>query len=81
MALGRSQLGAKARVSVPKIMAMGRWTSRARDNYVLQAPMDLQGSANSMWTATSLQLAPATSGLKVAEFDVGGFFPYCSINE
>jgi len=64
----------KAGVSVPHIMALGRWSSSAWENYLLQAPMDLQGSASSMWAGTSLQLAPATSGLRVAEFDVGGFF-------
>ena len=36
--------------------------------------MDLQGSAYSMWADTSRQLAPATSGLRLVEFDVGGFF-------
>jgi hypothetical protein len=64
----------RANVSVPYIMALGRWSSRAWENYLLQAPVDLQGSANSMWADASLRLAPATSGLKVAEFDVGGFF-------
>lgn len=74
----------KAGVSVPHIMALGRWTSSAWENYLLQTPLDLQGSANSMWAGASLHLAPATSGLRVAEFDVGGFFtPYIadSINE
>jgi hypothetical protein len=64
----------KAGVSVPYIMALGRWSSRAWENYLLHAPMDLQGSASSMWADASLQMAPATSGLRVVEFDVGGFF-------
>jgi hypothetical protein len=55
-------------------MALGRWSSRAWENYLLHAPMDLQGSASSMWANASLQMAPATSGLRVVEFDVGGFF-------
>jgi hypothetical protein len=64
----------KASISVPHIMALGRWSSSAWENYLLQAPMDLQGSANSMWASTSLPMAPATSGLRVVEFDTGGFF-------
>jgi hypothetical protein len=69
----------KAGVSVPHIMALGRWSSSAWENYLLQSPMDLQGSANSMWASTSLPMAPATSGLRVVEFDVGGFFaPFIS---
>jgi hypothetical protein len=70
----------KANVSVPHIMALGRWTSDAWMNYLLQAPPDLQGSASSMWTAPSLQLSqPASGSLGVVEFDVGGFFaPFTS---
>jgi len=64
----------KAKVSVPHIMGLGRWTSEAWKNYLLQAPLDLQTSAWSMWSDTSLLLAPANSGLEVADFDVGGFF-------
>ena len=63
-----------ANVSVPHIMALGRWTSDAWKNYLLQAPLDLHGSAGSMWSSPNLQLMPSGSGLGVAEFDVGGFF-------
>ena len=66
---------AKARISVPHIMAMGRWTSEAWVNYLLQGPADLQESAASMWTVPRLSLEPVTPGsLSVAEFNVGGFF-------
>ena len=66
---------AKARISVPHIMAMGRWTSEAWVNYLLQGPADLQESAASMWSGPKLRLEPITSGsLSVAEFNVGGFF-------
>jgi hypothetical protein len=62
-------------VSAPNIMSLGRWRSNAYLNYLLQAAPDLQGSANSIWANTSLRMAPsASSGLRVAEFDVGGFF-------
>jgi hypothetical protein len=71
---GAASSAVKAQMPVPHIMALGRWTSRAWENYILQSHVDLQGSANSMWAGTSLQLAPSTSGLKVAEFDAGGFF-------
>ena len=64
----------QARVSVPHIMTLGRWSSDAWKNYLLQAPWDLQGSAGSMWNDASLQLTSATSGLGVESFDVGGFF-------
>jgi hypothetical protein len=63
-----------AGVSAPNIMSLGRWTSNAYLNYLLQAAPDLQGSAKSMWANTRLRVSPATSGLEVAEFDVGGFF-------
>jgi hypothetical protein len=62
-------------VSAPNIMSLGRWRSNAYLNYLLQAAPDLQGSANSIWANTSLRMAPSSSsGLRVAEFDVGGFF-------
>ena len=64
----------KAGVSAPNIMSLGRWSSTAYLNYLLQAAPDLQGSATMMWASTNLQLAAATSGLEVAEFNVGGFF-------
>ena len=65
----------KAGITVPHIMAMGRWTSQAWVNYLLQGPADLQESASSMWTSPKLRLVPATSScLRVAEFNVGGFF-------
>jgi hypothetical protein len=63
-----------AGISAPNIMSLGRWTSNAYLNYLLQAAPDLQESASSMWANTNLRMAPSASGLKVAEFDVGGFF-------
>jgi hypothetical protein len=73
----------QAGVPAQNIMFLGRWTSEAWKNYLLQAPSDLQGAACSMWADTSLRMVPATSGLLVAEFDVSGFFaPHiaCDIN-
>ena len=64
----------QAHVSVPHIMALGRWSSEAWENYILQAPLDLQGPAGSMWAGARLQLTPTTSGLGLESFDVGGFF-------
>ena len=74
MALWSGVLGGQGKVSVPHIMGLGRWTSEAWKNYLLQAPLDLQTSASSMWSDTSLLLAPANSGLEVVDFDVDGFF-------
>ena len=49
--------------------------SNAYLNYLLQAAPDLQGSANSIWANANLRVASSSSsGLSVAEFDVGGFF-------
>jgi hypothetical protein len=39
-------------VSVPHIMVMGRWSSSAWENYMLQAPLDLRRPAQKMWSAT-----------------------------
>ena len=63
-----------AGVSEAHIRALGRWTSDAWRSYLLQAPLDLHGSAGSMWRGPNLCLVPTTAGLGVAEFDVGGFF-------
>ena len=64
-----------AGVSVPHIMAMGRWSSRAWMAFLLQAPPDLQSAARSMWlSGQCLALATLMNGLSVAEFDVGGCF-------
>ena len=68
----------QAGVPVQNIMSLSRWK-----NFLLQVPLDLQGTACSMWADTSLHMVPATSGLLVAEFDVSGFFaPHiaCDIN-
>jgi hypothetical protein len=64
----------RAHMPVPHMMALGRWTSDAWKNYIMQSPMDLQGSASAMWADASLQLAPPSAVLSVAEFDVVGFF-------
>jgi hypothetical protein len=61
------QAGAPAQV----IQSLDWWTSK---DYLLQALLSLQDGACSMWADTSLRMAPATSGLLVAEFDVSGFF-------
>ena len=53
-----------AGVSVPYIMIMGRWSSRAWENYVQQAPVDLQQVAQSLYNSN---LYPARS---VSGFDV-----------
>ena len=58
-----------SRSARPEYYEPNRWK-----NYLLQAPLDLQGTACSMWADTSLRIVPATSGLLVAEFDVSGFF-------
>ena len=63
-----------AGVSVPHIMKLGRWTSDAWRNYLLQAPLDLHRSAGSMWMDPKLCVVPAVAALGVVEFDVGGFF-------
>ena len=73
----------QARVPAQDIQSLGRWTSEAWKNYLLQAPLNLQDVACSMWADTSLSMVPATSGLLVAEFDVSGFFApriACDIN-
>ena len=68
----------QAGMTVPHIMALGRWTSEAWLSYLLQAPPDLREAARSMWTATSLQVVrPHSSDHGVTEFDAGGLFaPY-----
>ena len=73
----------QAGVPAQDIQSLGRWTSEAWKNYLLQAPLNLQDGACSMWADTSLNMVPATSGLLVAEFDVSGFFApriACDIN-
>ena len=64
----------QAHVSVPHIMALGRWSTESWENYILHAPVDLQGPAGSMWAGARLQLTPTTLGLGLVSFDVGGFF-------
>ena len=65
---------AKRGISVPHIMAMGRWMSQAWVNYLLQGPADLQASAASMWVDPALRAVPPTQGsLRVVEFNVDGF--------
>ena len=39
-----------------------------------QLPPGLEGSARSIWAMVPLVPAPRSSGLQVAEFDVGGIF-------
>ena len=56
------------------IMALGRWSSKAWEAYVMQLPPCLEGSARSIWAMGPLVPAPRSSGLQVAEFDVGGIF-------
>jgi len=60
-----------AGISGPHIMALGRWTSQAWLNYLIQAPPDLQGAAQSMWATCSLT-APTTC-LRLSDFNVGEF--------
>ena len=70
----------QAGVPAQDIQRLDWWTSK---DYLLQAPLNLQDEACSMWADTSLRMAPATSGLLVAEFDVSGFFApriACDIN-
>jgi hypothetical protein len=38
-----------ARVTVPQIMVMGRWSSSAWESYMLRAPLDLHAPSQSMW--------------------------------
>jgi hypothetical protein len=58
-----------AGVPVPYIMILGRWSSSAWENYILQAPLCLQGSARSMWAAASHQ-PPVTRPSSVGDFNV-----------
>ena len=53
-----------AGVSVPYIMIMGRWSSQAWEAYVQQAPVDLQRTAQSLYSSNS------SSAHEVSGFDV-----------
>jgi hypothetical protein len=63
------------------IIVLDPWSSHAWDNCVLQVPMNLQGSTNSMWVHTNLLLVLPTSGLRVVEFYAGGFYPWRGVVE
>ena len=63
------------------IMAFGRWSSKAWENYVMSLPVSLVESARSMWAMPAMQDDPQSSGLRVVEFDVGGFIVNCEAPE
>ena len=63
------------------IMAFGRWSSKAWENYVMSLPVSLVESARSMWAMPAMRDDPQSSGLRVVEFDVGGFIVNCEAPE